>query len=52
MVAFGHDADHVHLTNGGPMTWREIEAGWRSIAGLWIGMNGRGLARRPRSGSL
>jgi hypothetical protein len=46
MVAYGCDARNVHLTNGWPMLWSEIEAGWRSIAGTWIGMNGRGLALR------
>ena len=46
MVAYGYDARTVHLTNGWPMTWHEIEAGWRSIAGVWIRMNGRGLAKR------
>ena len=45
MVAFGHDGERVHLTNGCPMTWSEIEAGWRSITATWIRMNGCGLAR-------
>jgi len=47
MVAFGHDADRVQLTNGWPMTWGEIEVGWHSLAGLWIRMNGRSVALRP-----
>jgi hypothetical protein len=46
MVAYGCDASRVYLTNGWPMTWEEIEAGWRGIAGIWIRMNGRGLAKR------
>jgi hypothetical protein len=46
MVAFGRDAERVHFTNGCPMTWAEIEAGWRSLPGWWIRMNGLGLARR------
>ena len=46
MVAFGHDGKSVHFTNGWPMTWAEIEAGWYSIAAWWIRMKGCGLARR------
>jgi Peptidase_C39 like family len=46
MVAYGYDARTVHLTNGPAMTWEEVEASWHSIAGLWIRMNGRGLAKR------
>jgi Peptidase_C39 like family len=47
MVAYGYDARNVYLTNGWPMSWHEVEAGWRSLAAIWIGMNGRGLAKRP-----
>lgn len=46
MVAYGYEGNQVHLTNGCPMTFEEIEAGWRGIAPWWIGMNGRGLAKR------
>ena len=46
MVAYGYDAKNVYLSNGWPMRWEEIEAGWRGLAPFWIRMNGRGLARR------
>jgi hypothetical protein len=46
MVAYGCDARQVYLTNGFPMTWQEIEAGWRSLAARWIRMSGVGLAKR------
>ena len=46
MVAYGYDGRCVHFTNGWPMSWPEIEAGWRSLAAHWIRMNGRGLALR------
>lgn len=46
MVAYGYENDLVHLTNWGAMTWPTIRQGWKSISARWIGMNGRGLAKR------
>ncbi len=46
MVAYGCDATNVYLTNGWPLTWREIPGYWNTFTARWIRMNGRGLAKR------
>ena len=43
MVAYGHDAEQVHLTNWGAMPWTEFEAGWTRLVPRLIQMSLRGL---------
>lgn len=46
MVAFGHDGDNIHLTNGWPIPIRDLPAYWNTFTARWIRMNGLGLAKR------
>lgn len=46
MVACGFDAEHVHLTNWGTMTWQEFEKGWQALVPRLINMHGQGLVMR------
>jgi hypothetical protein len=43
MVAYGYDAEHVHLTNWGAMPWSEFESGWTRLVPRLIQMSLRGL---------
>jgi hypothetical protein len=43
MVAYGHDAEHVYLSNWGKMPWPEFRAGWAALVPRLVGMRFRGL---------
>ena len=43
MVAYGFDADYVHLTNWGRMSWTKFRAGWNALVPRLISMRHKGL---------
>ncbi len=53
MVAYGYDAEQVHLTNGGAMPWSEFETGWTRLVPRLIQMSQRGLVlSRPATATV